>query len=179
MLPIDYAEPDAKVIEVHERRRPFLAWWEHREALVLTDPTRRSAASQCRVPGHCDRATPLNLLERKSTVKKLDSRAEELEQRVVPSILGSTLSAAVALPLPPDPMEIARASYFIPIRASGSEFILKIGAARIHADYRLCCGSQNAIALCSVRKGSEKGGKSVRRRSSVTVTLGQNSRVSV
>ena len=120
---------------------------------MLTD------ASQCRVPGHCDRATPLNLLERKSTVKKLDSRAEELEQRVVPSILGSTLSAVVALPLPPDPMEIARASYFIPIRASGSEFILKIGAPRSHADSRLCCDAQNAIRLPLGRKGDEKGGK--------------------
>jgi len=50
MLPKDYAEPDAKIIEVYKRRRSFLAWEEHREALVLTDPTRRSAdASQCRV----------------------------------------------------------------------------------------------------------------------------------
>ena len=47
-------------------------------------------------------ATPLNLLERKSTVKKNDLRAEELEPRVIPSILGSTLSAAVALPRPPE-----------------------------------------------------------------------------
>ena len=34
-------------------------------------------------------------------MKKNNLRAEELERRVVPSILGSTLSAAVALPLPP------------------------------------------------------------------------------
>src|SRR2546427_6960690 len=29
------------------------------------------------------------------------------------------------------------ASYFIPIQVSGPEFMLKISAARIHADYRL------------------------------------------
>jgi cysteine synthase A len=41
-------------------------------------------------------------LERRSTVNKFDLRAEELEQRVVPSILGSTLSVAVAPPLLPE-----------------------------------------------------------------------------
>ena len=47
-------------------------------------------------------ATPLNLMDKRSTVKKFDLRAEELGQRVVPSILGSTLSVAVALPLLPE-----------------------------------------------------------------------------
>jgi hypothetical protein len=42
------------------------------------------------------------LLERKSTVEKFDSRAEELEQRFVPSILGSALSMEVALPPLPE-----------------------------------------------------------------------------
>jgi len=49
------------------------------------------------------------------------------------------------------------ASYFIPIQVSGPEFMLKISAARIHADYRLCCGAQNAIAPRSVEKGKRKG----------------------
>jgi len=49
---MDYAEPDAKVIEVYKRRRSFLAWRKHREALVLTD-------RRVTVPGHCDRARRL------------------------------------------------------------------------------------------------------------------------
>jgi len=34
---MDYVEPDAKIIAVYKRRRSSLAWWKHREALVLTD----------------------------------------------------------------------------------------------------------------------------------------------
>src|SRR6266545_189910 len=94
MLPMDYAEPDTKIIEVYKRRRSFVGLVEAQECHRA--PTR---CSECRGPVT---ATPLNLLGTRSTVKKNNLRAEALEQRVVPSILGSTLSAAVALPRPPE-----------------------------------------------------------------------------
>src|SRR2546421_1754302 len=75
MLPMDYAEPDAKVIEVYKRRRSSLAWWKHREALVLTD--RRVA-----VRGHCDRdASEFAGEEVYGEEERLESRRARAESR--------------------------------------------------------------------------------------------------
>src|SRR5213592_3895239 len=78
MLLMDYAGPDAKSIEVCKRRRSFLAWEEHREALVLTD------ASQCRVPGHCDRdASEFAGEEVYGEEVRLESRRARAQSRTV------------------------------------------------------------------------------------------------
>src|SRR6266853_139701 len=77
MLPMDYAEPDARVIEVYKRRRSFLAWWKHREALVLTD--RRVA-----VPGPCDRdASEFAGEEVYGEEEQLESRRARAESRTI------------------------------------------------------------------------------------------------
>src|SRR6266704_2871395 len=74
---MDYAEPDAKVIEVYKRRRSFFAWWKHREALVLTD--RRVA-----VPGHCDRdASEFAGEEVYGEEEQLESRRARAQSRTI------------------------------------------------------------------------------------------------
>src|SRR5438445_13108852 len=74
MLPMDYAEPDAKIIEVYERRRSFPVWLKHRNAIVH----RRVA-----VPGPCDRASEFVREEVYGEEEQLESRSAGPESRII------------------------------------------------------------------------------------------------
>src|ERR1044072_3503294 len=148
MLPMDYAEPDAKIIEVYKWRRPFLVCWKQGEAIVPTD------ASQCRVAvaGPCNRdASEFAGEEVYGGEVRLESRRARAEIRAVDLGVGVIYGSGAAA--------AARARYRGPGTLAGERIWDSIAsrhalgtAAKYPATHTACAvGNGGHESLCQTR----------------------------